>query len=54
MQALEWFSEEDVLVAEYWRVEYSKRTVYLLANGEVLGGAEESSTDLSRNSGRKR
>ena len=36
MLAPDWFSEDNVLVAEYWRVEHSERTVYLLENGEVL------------------
>ena len=36
MLAPEWFSEEDVLVAEYWRIEFKERTVYQLENGEVL------------------
>ena len=36
MLAPEWFSEDDLLVAEYWRIEHKERTVYLLENGEVL------------------
>jgi hypothetical protein len=34
--ASDWIFEDDLLVAEYWRLEYKKRTVYLLENGEVL------------------
>jgi hypothetical protein len=34
--AADWIFEDDLLTAEYWRLEYKKRTVYLLANGEVL------------------
>ena len=45
MLAPDWFSEDNVLVAEYWRVEYSERTVYLLANGEVLDSPKGNYTD---------
>lgn len=33
--ASEWIRDDDVLVAEYWRIETEERTIYLLENGEV-------------------
>ena len=36
LAAGEWINDDDVLVAEYWRIEMKDRTVYLLDDGTVV------------------
>ena len=41
----DWIFEDDVMVAEYWRVETEEKTVYLLDTGEVTDKPQKSYVD---------
>lgn len=44
----DWFPGDDVLVAEYWRVEKAYKTWYLLANGDVTDKPGNRSVEAKR------